>query len=72
MRRIKVILVVVAAVAMLMVSAAPAMAQVAGYCDDSGFCTYWNPDTDTYSPSSWSGCGWVWNPWWQQWVWACG
>jgi len=68
MRRIKLILAVVAAVAMLMVSAAPAMAQVVGYCDGNGFCTYWNPNTGTYSPS---GCGWVWNPWWQQWVWAC-
>jgi hypothetical protein len=70
MRRLKLILAVVAAVGMLMVSAIPAMAQVVGYCDENGVCTYWNPDTGTYSPDWWGDCGWVWS-WEDGWVWAC-
>jgi hypothetical protein len=71
MIRSKLILTMVAAVALLVASAIPAMAQVVGYCDENGVCTYWNPDTGTYSPESWHDCGWVWDPGSQEWVWAC-
>jgi hypothetical protein len=63
MRRIKVILTVVAAVVTMMMLATPAMAQVWGGCDPtSGLCSFGNPNTGTTN-DPWGNTWGTTNPW---------
>ena len=68
MRRIKLIFAVVAAVAMLMVSAVPAVAQAGVFCDDNGVCTYFNLGMGDFSSDCDWVQGWAWDPDEQEWV----
>ena len=74
MTKIRKLIVVGAMALMMMVLAAPAMAQVVGYCDEYGVCTYWNPDTGTGDYYYWpvdDECGYFWDPSEEVWYWAC-
>jgi hypothetical protein len=78
MRRIKLVLVVALTVAVLMVSAAPAMAH-----DDHNSWDNWNQNSwhgwnhsgwnnwNHNSWSSWNNSFWGWNSWWWIWSFVC-